>query len=63
MFRVAMRAGSGTGTTGLNHLLFDHPSLRSRQVLGSTAITLATSVRWIMLKLEQATTAIEVNNV
>ncbi len=53
--RIAMRTGSRTGTTGLNWLLGDH--------LGSTANTLANSVIWIVLKLKQNTTAIEVSNV
>ena len=53
--QVAMRTGSGTGTTGLNYLLSDH--------LGSSANTLANSVIWIVLKLKQNTTAIQVSNV
>jgi RHS repeat-associated protein len=37
--RIAMRTGTGSGTTGLTWLLTDHPSLHSGQALGSTSIT------------------------
>jgi hypothetical protein len=35
--RIAMRTGVGTGTTGLQWLFGDHPSLCSGQALGSSS--------------------------